>query len=184
MIDLEAPDRMALQAALADVDVVINAAGAEDPELVTTITSHGVAFVDITATTGYVVALERLAPVAPVLVDVGLAPGLTNLLAAAVHETAPGPIDVAVFAGAGEQHGAGGVDWIYGLLGRRFPDPATGKAVRNYTQPAHSIYPATARAGSTAPTSPTSTRSPATSRCRCAPTSASTPGRPLQRWRC
>jgi saccharopine dehydrogenase-like NADP-dependent oxidoreductase len=135
VIDLSARDDGALRDALADIDVVINATGAEDLRLVTTVASHGVAFVDITATTDYIAALDQLAPAAPVLVNVGLAPGLTNLLAAAVHRAAPGPIDIAVFAGAGEPHGAGGVDWIYGLLGQRFTDPGTGTRVRNYTRP-------------------------------------------------
>ncbi len=67
--------------------------------------------------------------------SVGLAPGLTNLLAAAVHAAAPGPVDLAVFLGAGERHGAAAVAWSYGLLGRRFRDPGTGGQVRNYTQP-------------------------------------------------
>jgi hypothetical protein len=43
-------------AALSDVDVVVNAAGLEDPVLVALITGHGVAFADITATIGYVAA--------------------------------------------------------------------------------------------------------------------------------
>ncbi len=69
------------------------------------------------------------------LLNVGLAPGLTDLLAAAVHASAPGPIDLAVFLGAGERHGAAAVAWSYGLLGRRFRDTSTGSLVRNYTTP-------------------------------------------------
>ena len=79
--------------------------------------------------------MERLDPARPVFLSVGLAPGLTNLLAAAVHAAAPGPVDLAVFLGAGERHGAAAVAWSYGLLGRRFHDPATGGQVRSYTQP-------------------------------------------------
>jgi hypothetical protein len=138
VIDLRAPDRRsALAAALGGVDVVVNAAGVEDPGLVAAAAARGVAFVDITATTSYVAAIERLAPAAPVLLSVGLAPGLTNLLAAAVHRAAPraGRIDIALVVGAGERHGAAGVAWSFGLLGRRFSDPATGERVRNYTRP-------------------------------------------------
>jgi hypothetical protein len=132
MVDLARP--ASLDVALADVDVAINAAGVEDPCLVTRVTSRGVAFVDITASTAYVAAVEALEPAAPVILSVGLAPGLTNLLAAAVHRDAPGPIDVAVVLGAGERHGRAGVAWTYDLLGRRFPDPATGAPVRNFTR--------------------------------------------------
>ena len=138
VIDLRAPDRAAaFVAALGDVDVVVNAAGVEDPGLAAAAAERGVAFVDITASASYVAAIERLAPPAPVLLSVGLAPGLTNLLAATVHRAAsrPGDIDIALVVGAGERHGAAGVAWSFGLLGRRFADPATGERVRNYTRP-------------------------------------------------
>jgi saccharopine dehydrogenase-like NADP-dependent oxidoreductase len=137
VVDLRDPGHGDLLAVLTgdEVDVVLNMAGAEDPGLVTCVTDRGVAFVDVTATTGYVASLDRLAPAAPVVVDVGLAPGLTNLLAAAVHEVAPGPIDIAVVAGAAEHHGTAAQAWVYDLFGRRFADPATGRPVRNYTQP-------------------------------------------------
>ena len=132
---IDIADASTLRAALSDIDVVVNAAGAEDPDLATLITDHGAALVDITASSGYVAALERLDPRRPVLLSVGLAPGLTNLLAAAVHAAAPGPVDLAVLLGAGERHGAAAVAWSYGLLGRRFRDPGTGGLVRNYSQP-------------------------------------------------
>jgi hypothetical protein len=135
VVDLRAADTSSLIAAVSDVDVVVNAAGTEDPALVELVTRHGAAFIDITATTGYVAALERLDPPRPVLLSVGLAPGLTNLIVAAVHAATPGPIDLAVVLGAGERHGAAGVAWSYGLVGRRFRDPATGVLVRNYTRP-------------------------------------------------
>lgn len=132
VIDLESSGRGSLQRALSDVDAVVNASGLEDPNLVAQI-ARDVPLVDITATTGYVTALERLELPQPVLLSVGLAPGLTNLLAFAVHASAPGPIDLVVFLGAGEQHGAAAVAWSYGLLGVRFRDPGTGHPVRNYT---------------------------------------------------
>ncbi|MCG5211926.1 saccharopine dehydrogenase [Streptosporangium sp. KLBMP 9127] len=134
VVDLRRPHT--LDAALTGVDVVVNAAGTEDPALVDHVTSHGAAFVDVTATTGYVAALESSAPAAPVLLSAGLAPGLTNLLAAAVHEKAPhGPIDIALLLGSGERYGKASATWAYHLLGRRFDDPATGEEVRNYTRP-------------------------------------------------
>ena len=89
VVDLrDGPD--ALAAVLGGVDVVVNAAGIEDPHLVRTATGAGVAFVDITASGGYMAALERLEPPAPVLLSVGLAPGLTNLLALAAHGAGAG----------------------------------------------------------------------------------------------
>lgn len=127
---------------LGDVDVVINAAGLEDPQLADLATEAGATFVEVSATTSYIAALGLLRPAAPVLVNVGLAPGLTNLLAADVHATSPGPVDIAVLLGAGEKHGAAALDWSYRLLGRHFPDtqPA-GRMVRNYTQPQRFLLP-------------------------------------------
>ncbi|WP_216213428.1 saccharopine dehydrogenase family protein [Amycolatopsis aidingensis] len=133
VVDLTVPG--SFTAALSDVDVVVNAAGTEDPALAKVATDQGVAFVELTASTGYVARLERLTPAAPLLLSVGLAPGLTNLLAADLHATEPGPIDLAVVLGAGERHGAAATEWTYGLLGRRFVDPAGG-LVRNYSRPA------------------------------------------------
>ncbi|WP_304455047.1 saccharopine dehydrogenase [Nocardiopsis sp. YSL2] len=134
--DLSEPGLRGYRDALEGVDVVVNASGAEDPALVSAAAEQGAAFVDATATTHYVRAVEELRPRSPVLLSVGLAPGLTNLLAAAVHADAPGedPLDLAVVLGAGEEHGAAATAWSLGLLGRTFPDPATGAPVRNFTQ--------------------------------------------------
>lgn len=133
---LDARDPARLNAALTGVDVVVNAAGIEDPSLVEQTTRHGAAFVDITATTSYMTALERLDPASPVLLSVGLAPGLTNLLAAAVHHDAPGqPIDIALLLGAGERHGKASTIWAYQLLGHHLREPATGRPIRNYSEP-------------------------------------------------
>lgn len=128
--------RSSYLSALGDIDVVINAAALEDPQLAELATGAGATFVEVSATTSYIAALELLKPAAAVLVNVGLAPGLTNLLAADVHATSPGPVDIAVLLGAGEKHGAAAIDWSYRLLGRHFPDTQhTGRTVRNYTQP-------------------------------------------------
>ena len=54
VVDLREAGSDALRAALYDVEVVVNAAGLEDPTLAALITGHGVAFVDITASAGYV----------------------------------------------------------------------------------------------------------------------------------
>lgn len=135
VVELGQRDADSLNAALADVDVVINASGIEDPALVALVADQGRAWVDITASTGYVAKLEALDLAAPVLLSVGLAPGLTNLLATAVHATGPGPIDIALLLGAGERHGQAGVAWSYGLLGRRFRDAGDRTQIRNYSRP-------------------------------------------------
>lgn len=125
-----------LDRVLKDVDVVLNCAGAEDAALADQVTRHGAAFVDITASVEYTSAVERLKPSAPILLSVGLAPGLTNLLAAAVQHEAPAqPIDIALLLGAGERYGKASTAWAYQLLGQDFADPATGERIRNYSRP-------------------------------------------------
>jgi len=137
VLDLRAGAHRAYLEALDDVDVVVNASGAEDPDLAVAATDRGVGFVDITATTSYAAALAQLEPAAPVLYDVGLAPGLTSILATALHDdsAAPGPIDIALIIGVGDRHGPGATEWAYGLLGQFFPDTQGGPKVRNYTRP-------------------------------------------------
>ena len=174
LVDLREPGAASYRTALTNVDVVVNAAGIENPALAAIAAEHGAAFVDITATSGYVAALERLRPPRPVLVSVGLAPGLTNLLAVAVHDSEPGPIAIALLVGAGERHGAAATAWSYGLLGKRFRDPTGGWFATTLGRAALTC-PVRAGGDCTGPTLPTSTRSVATSPCRCAPTSASTP---------
>lgn len=130
VVDLRRGD---LTPALDGIDVVVNAAGAEQARLVAQATDAGAAFVDMTASTGYVEEVEALSPSAPVLLSVGLAPGLTTLLAAAAYADAPGPVDIALVLGAGEKHGPAATAWSYDLLGRRFADTHGGPLVRNYT---------------------------------------------------
>ncbi|WP_354637373.1 saccharopine dehydrogenase NADP-binding domain-containing protein [Kitasatospora camelliae] len=142
---VRAGDDGAYRAALAEVDLVLNASGAEDPALVAMAADTGAAFVDITAGTSYVATLEHLQPAAPVLLSVGLAPGLSGLLATAAHTAAPGPVDLAIVLGAGERHGAAATEWSYRLLGRRFPDTRGGAPVRNYTRPEAFDVPALGR---------------------------------------
>ncbi|MFI6578615.1 saccharopine dehydrogenase [Nocardiopsis sp. NPDC050513] len=147
VVDAGAPESGGFRDAVEDVDVVVNVSGAEDPALVAIAAERGAAFVDATAAHTYVAEVERLAPRAPVLLNVGLAPGLTNLLAADVRPHAPAgaAIDLAVVLGAGEAHGAAGSAWAYGLLGRVFPDPDTGTPVRNFTRPSVFALPGQGR---------------------------------------
>lgn len=133
IVDLNETGLTSYLAALRGMDVVVNASGAENLRLAELAAERGLAFVDVTATTAYVAALERLDPPQPVIVNVGLAPGLTNLLAASLHAATPGPVDVAVLLGAGEKHGAAATDWSYQLLGKHFHDH--GRMIRNYTHP-------------------------------------------------
>lgn len=139
VVDLADPALTAYRAALRGTDIVVNASGAENPELAAVAGRCGCVFVDITATAAYVEKLHALPDPGPILVDVGLAPGLTDLLADAVHAESPGPLDIAVLLGAGERHGAAATEWSYHLLGKHFHDGDT--RVRNYTRPERFLLP-------------------------------------------
>lgn len=136
-VPLDLTDHAAVARAAAGVDVVVNAAGREDLALVRTVTDAGAALVDVSASPDYLAAVERLDPTAPVLLSVGLAPGLTNLLARAAHSRAGAattPLDLAVVLGAGEQHGPAATAWSLAMLGRSMVDTARpGRTLRTYT---------------------------------------------------
>lgn len=129
-VDLTEPGLTGYRAAVRGADVVVNASGREDPALAAVAGAEGAAFVDVTATSSYVEELGRLDVAGPVLLSVGLAPGLTTLLGAAVA-TGGEPIDIGVVLGTGDGHGVAATSWTYGLVGRRFADPGTGAPVRN-----------------------------------------------------
>lgn len=132
-VDLRDPELDTYRAAAADSDVVVNATGLEDVRLAEFATTAGAAFVDVTATAEYIDRLEQLPAPRPIIVNVGLAPGLTNIVAVDLHRHAPGPIDIAVLLGAGENHGAAATEWSYGLLGQTFR--SGDDIIRNYTRP-------------------------------------------------
>ncbi|MFD3508038.1 NAD-dependent epimerase/dehydratase family protein [Nocardia sp. NPDC058666] len=123
-------DSASVEAGLAGVTVVVNCVGAEDVQLARLCVERGSVFVDISATSGYVRALEDVE--GPVVLGVGLAPGLTTLLAVDAFAHERGPVDIMIGLGSGEAHGPAATAWTYQLLGQRFPD-ADGTSVRNFT---------------------------------------------------
>jgi hypothetical protein len=118
-------------------DVVVNATGVESPRLAQVVTSAGAAFVDISAEASYLHELAALRPTRPVLAGTGLAPGLTNVLAAAV----PGdePLQVGIVGGIGDHHGAAGREWVWRMAGRRpvggSPDDVVYRTSRRFEIP-------------------------------------------------
>ncbi|MDV6267662.1 saccharopine dehydrogenase family protein [Rhodococcus globerulus] len=129
-VAVDLTDQDAYSRAVSGYDVVVNASGFEDVRLAQQAVRGGATFVDITATSAYCDALENVD--GPVLLGVGLAPGLTSVLAAEAHRLGSGPVDIMVGLGGGELHGPAATAWTYGMLGTRFRDPS-GELVRNYT---------------------------------------------------
>lgn len=113
---LRLDDTPALAAVAATHDVVVNATGVESVSLASALTEAGAAFLDISAESSYLGALARLRVRRPVAAGTGLAPGLTNLLAASVPGSSP--LHIGIVGGAGERHGRGGREWIWRTAGR------------------------------------------------------------------
>lgn len=125
--------------ALDGIDVVVNSSGAEDVRLAQIAANRSIPFVDISATSAYTRELERIA--GPVLIGVGIAPGLSGVLARESFSVDADEIDIAVGLGAGEKHGAAATEWTYGLLGRQFHDP-DGTTITNFTRGKSIDFPA------------------------------------------
>lgn len=136
VVDVTVPD--SVDTALAGISIVVNCAGVEDIRLAEECARRGIVFVEISATSPYVRALEHVE--GPVVLGVGLAPGLTTLLAVDALSRDPGPVDIMIGLGSGEQHGPAATAWTYGLLGQRFTDP-DGTDIRNFTRPARFTIP-------------------------------------------
>ncbi|WP_206061508.1 saccharopine dehydrogenase NADP-binding domain-containing protein [Nonomuraea basaltis] len=87
---------------------------------------QGVHLVDVGASYRLLAQVEGLKTAeATAVLSVGVAPGLTNLLARRAHDALGGAdrIDLTVLLGAGERHGADAVRWTVGQLATR-PDGA------------------------------------------------------------
>ncbi|MGO3325260.1 saccharopine dehydrogenase [Gordonia sp. (in: high G+C Gram-positive bacteria)] len=122
-----------------EVDVVVNASGIERVDL-----AHATGttpLVDISATSSYLDALLASAADRPVVLGVGLAPGLTTVVTAALPSNADDDIDVLVMLGSGEQHGPAAVEWTAGLVGSHVHRPPEGGSVRNLTTSVRAAAP-------------------------------------------
>lgn len=109
-----------------DVDCVVVCMDQQDTAFVRYIFDRGITYVDITASDGFFRAVEALAPDrSAALLSVGLAPGLTNILAAACAAQLDqvDRIDIGLLAGLGDHHGRAGLEWI----ADRIFDPARNR---------------------------------------------------------
>ncbi|WP_234330869.1 saccharopine dehydrogenase NADP-binding domain-containing protein [Streptomyces sp. NRRL F-4474] len=110
---------------LGDVAVVVLCVEPPDTGVARVCLERGVHLVDIGATRRLLDGVADLHDLAAgagatAVLSVGVAPGLTNLLARRVHEAVGGAerIDLTVLLGAGERHGADAVRWtVEGLAG-------------------------------------------------------------------
>lgn len=103
---------------------------------------QGIDYIDITANGEFLQRIEQLsigsvtlsshAERAPIiLLSVGLAPGLTNLLAAELHRRldVTEQLDISIMLGLGERHGQAAIRWTVDQLTTRFTVMEDGKPV-------------------------------------------------------
>lgn len=134
---LDLDDPASIAAAVAMAGPVLNCTGGSGTDLAAAAIDAGSDYVDITATWPVLSALAEFDHRAKstgsrVVLSVGLAPGLTNLLAAAVPDPGPaGRLDITVQLGAGEVHGQAAIEWTISQLGQPFVTP-DGVAERNF----------------------------------------------------
>jgi hypothetical protein len=112
------------------IGVVVLCVEPPDEEIARACLSRGVHLVDVGASPGLLARTEAVpAPAATAVLSVGLAPGLTNLLARRAHELvgAADRLEITVMLGAGERHGLDALRWtLAGLAG----DPPTERPRR------------------------------------------------------
>ncbi|MDN5860459.1 MAG: saccharopine dehydrogenase NADP-binding domain-containing protein [Pseudonocardia sp.] len=120
---LDARDEAALRAAVRVAPVVVDASGLDNGAVAAAAVAAGAQLVDLSADTTHLTAVRRLDGAAragqvTVLAGGGLAPGLTNLLAAAAHTLQPATAGIAlhVLLGLGERHGPAATAWMLDQL--------------------------------------------------------------------
>ncbi|WP_323791328.1 hypothetical protein [Nocardioides sp.] len=122
--------------------IAVNCTGIEDVVAVQKWRDAGWAMVDITASSRYALQLAnatRIGP--PLIVGVGLTPGLTSVLARHLVARDPGTnaVEISCLVGLGEDYGEASRDWTYHQLGQDIDDP-TG-AFRNFSDPRTIDFP-------------------------------------------
>ena len=113
-VDLNMP--ASWDAALADVDLVLACMDQEGPDFARMVLSKGIHYVDVTAGDAFLRSVEALPKEGirgTAVLSVGLAPGITNLLAAdaAAALDSVDRIDIGLLLGLGDTHGVAAMRW-------------------------------------------------------------------------
>lgn len=127
--------------ALEGVSQVIMCLDQPDTRIVEQIIRNGVDYIDITAASNFIVAMEHLVDVpqttdSTVVLSVGLEPGLTNLLAAQAKSALDDlhHLDIFVMLGMGDAHGDAAIEWTLDNINAVYPVMENGveKTVRSF----------------------------------------------------
>ncbi|MVS98519.1 saccharopine dehydrogenase NADP-binding domain-containing protein [Devosia marina] len=111
MIDLRQSASWA--AALEGVDLVVTCIDQTDTAFLQTLGEHGIACVDVTADDAFFRKAEALDLPTTAVFSVGLAPGLSNLLAIAAARGLDhlDRIEIGILMGTGDEHGTAAIAW-------------------------------------------------------------------------
>ena len=129
IIDLNVP--ASWNAALADVDLVMVCMDQDGPDFARKVLSSGIRYIDVTAGDEFFRSLEALPEEdvrAVALLSVGLAPGITNLLAADAASALDSVdrIDIGLLLGLGDAHGEAATRWtLRNIFSPRAAEPRT-----------------------------------------------------------
>lgn len=98
---------------LATTALVVMCIDQENPVFAEACMAHGIHYVDISANYTVLKKLSTKQTTGTAILSVGLAPGITNLLAKEVHRLLHGAqqIDISIMLGLGDQHGDAAIDW-------------------------------------------------------------------------
>jgi predicted thioesterase len=141
-IRVDLTDLDQVEAALDGVDAVLMCAEINNARIARACLDRGIGYVDVSATPSVLAQIEALGTHggAPAVLSVGIAPGVSNLLARHVAERAPGaPVRIGVLLGSGERHGTAAIGWTVDGLGREsgswttdFPPPYGRRTVYRF----------------------------------------------------
>lgn len=122
--------------------LVVMCADRTDPAFVRACLENGTHYADISADGAFLSEVEALhgtarAHGATAVINVGLAPGLTNLMAsyAAGRLDRTARLDIGLLLGTGDRHGKAGIEWVIDNLGTDFELETDGgrKRVSNFS---------------------------------------------------
>lgn len=130
-MDIDAIDFTALQ----HVFCVIVCVDQDNTKLVTYCDKHTIHYMDVTANSDYIEKIQQLqlSGNSNILLGVGLAPGLTNLLAKKFVQTHPfaKDIEIQLILGLGEKHGDAAIKWTLDNFIKDYSHKTLGK-IRPY----------------------------------------------------
>ncbi len=124
----------------ADVELVVDCSGTDQTAVGRAAARMGVDLIDISASTRHLDAVTDLRSLfeesgGRCMIGVGLAPGLSTMLAASIHDPDdPLPISIHGLLDTRDEYGPGSAAFTLGKVGTDFTDPITGRQVRNFSK--------------------------------------------------